>query len=75
MDDDSIWNWRTKAVDGQVDRRNVTIFLLDDLGQQKKHWHLLNAWPTKWMGASFNATANEVAIETLELAHEGITRT
>jgi phage tail-like protein len=77
LDDDAIWNWRTEAVDGKLEnlRRLITISLLDDLGNPKKHWNLVNAWPTKWTGASFNATANEVAIETLEIAHEGITRT
>jgi phage tail-like protein len=74
-DDEGLWNWRTEAVTGQVRRLNVTITLCDDLGNDVKNWDLSDAWPTKWTGASFNATANEVAIETLEIAHEGITRT
>ncbi len=71
-DDEDIWNWRTKAVDGKVERRDVSIVLLNDEGTEKRRWNLREAWPTKWTGASFNATGNEVAIETLEIAHEGI---
>jgi phage tail-like protein len=77
-DDQELWQWRTDAVDGKVgvgnvDRKNVSIVLLDDLGEEKMRWNCREAWPTKWTGASFNATANEVAIETLEIAHEGVT--
>jgi phage tail-like protein len=45
---------------------------MDDAGAEKLRWNLDNCWPTKWTGPSFDATANEVAIESLEIAHEGI---
>ncbi|WP_019503901.1 phage tail protein [Pleurocapsa sp. PCC 7319] len=73
-DDEELWQWRTKAVSGQVERKNGSIVLLDDLGQEKKRWNFREAWPTKWTGTSFNATGNEVAIETLEIAHEGVAK-
>jgi phage tail-like protein len=73
-DDQELWDWRTRAVEGRVERRNGSIVLLDDLGQEKMRWNFREAWPTKWTGASFNATGNEVAIETLEIAHEGVSR-
>lgn len=73
-DDEELWQWRTKSVEGQVERKNGSIVLLDDLGQEKKRWNFREAWPTKWTGASFNATGNEVAIETLEIAHEGVAK-
>ncbi len=71
-EDQDLWDWRTKAVEGEVERKNGSIVLLDDLGEEKRRWNFREAWPTKWTGASFNATGNEVAIETLEIAHEGI---
>ncbi|MFN6569599.1 phage tail protein [Dendronalium sp. ChiSLP03b] len=71
-DDHALWDWRTSAVEGNLQRKEVSIYLVDDQGNRKMHWILSNAWPTKWTGASFNATANEVAIETLEIAHEGV---
>lgn len=73
-DDQELWQWRTKAVEGQVERKNGSIVLLDDLGQEKMRWNFREGWPTKWTGASFNATGNEVAIETLEIAHEGVSK-
>jgi len=71
-DDADLWLWRKKAMDGTVDRKSGSIVLLDDTGAEKIRWNFREAWPTKWSGPGFNATGNEVAIETLELAHEGI---
>ena len=50
----------------------MTITLLDEQRQAVLRWHLRNAWPVKIEGPTLNATGNEVAIETLELAHEGL---
>lgn len=74
-DDAELWDWRKKAMDKGNDkelRKNVSIVLADDTGEEKVRWNLSNAWPTKWTGPSFNATGNEVSIETLEIAHEGV---
>ncbi len=54
--------------------KNGSIVLLDETGAEKLRWNFLNGWPTKWTGPSFNASGNEVAIETLEIAHEGVTK-
>jgi phage tail-like protein len=71
-DDTELWDWRRKAMAGKVERKNGSIVLLDDTGAEKKRWNFREAWPTKWTGPSFNATGNEVAIETLEIVHEGL---
>jgi len=71
-DDADLWNWRKQAVDGKVDRKNGSIVLLDDTGEETVRWNFREGWPTKWAGADFNATGTDVAIETLEIAHEGI---
>jgi len=71
-DDAKLWEWRKKAMDGKVERMNGAIVLMDDAGEEKARWNFVSGWPTKWTGPSFNATSNEVAIETLEIAHEGI---
>jgi phage tail-like protein len=73
-DDADLYNWHRDAVNGRVQRRNGSIVLLDRQGQERMRWNFVNAWPTKWDGPDFNAEGNDVAIETLELAHEGITR-
>jgi phage tail-like protein len=71
-DDAELWAWRKKSIDGMIERRNGSIVLCDDTGEEKVRWNFVDGWPTKWTGPTFNATGNEVAIETLEIAHEGI---
>jgi phage tail-like protein len=70
--DDELWNWRKAVVDGNVDRRNGSIALLDDSRNEVVRWNFRDGWPCKWEGPALNAKANEVAIETLEIAHEGL---
>ncbi len=67
-----LWEWRKKAMDGKPERQSGSIIALDDEGNNVVKWNFVNAWPTKWTGPSFNSTGNEVAIETLEIAHEGL---
>ena len=71
-DDAELWDWRKTAADGQIDRKNGSIILLDDAGDEKLRWNFREGWPTKWTGPSFNATGTEVAVEALEIAHEGL---
>jgi phage tail-like protein len=73
-DDAELWAWRNKVVSGKIERRNGSIILLDDTGAEKVRWNFREAWPTKWTGPSFNATGNDIAIETLEIAHEGLVK-
>jgi phage tail-like protein len=73
-DDADLYNWHRDAVNGKVQRRNGSIVLLDRQGQERMRWNFVNAWPAKWDGPDFNAEGNDIAIETLELAHEGVTR-
>ena len=69
-DSREMWKWRQTVLDGRAERKNGSIILLDEAGNEKLRWNFLNAWPAKWSGPSFNATDSSVAVETLELAHE-----
>jgi phage tail-like protein len=71
-DDPQLWQWCKTAIDGQVERKNGSIILLDDTGAEKVRWNFREGWPSKWTGPSFNATGNDVAIESLDIAHEGL---
>jgi phage tail-like protein len=73
-DDMELYNWHRDAVLGRLQRRNGSIVLLDREGNENARWNFFNAWPTKYDGPELNAEGNDVAIETLELAHEGIER-
>src|SRR5215207_404089 len=70
--DAELWNWRKTVVDGNIDRRNGSIMLLDDARSEVVRWNFRNGWISKWEGPALNAKANEVAIETIEIAHEGL---
>ncbi len=73
-------NWMKSIVDGggadiSKIQKNIDITLVDDVSHMElARWTIKNAWPIKYTTPDFNATANEVAIERLELAHEGVER-
>lgn len=73
-DSDELWKWRKSVVDGKIERKNMSIVVLDSAGEEKVRWNIVEAWPTKWEGPSFDAKANDVAIETLTITHEGLAR-
>lgn len=71
--DKTFWEWFNQIKMNTIERQTVTISLLDETGQAAQTWTLKNAWPTKITGTDMKSDGNEVAVETLELAHEGIT--
>jgi len=71
-DDRALWDWRDSIAKGTPIRRTISIILRNDQGEEKIRWNVKNCWPVKWSGPSLDAAANALAIETLELAHEGI---
>jgi phage tail-like protein len=73
-DSDAIYQWMIAGVDGEVQRKTLTITLISQAGEDAASWQIINAWPAKYTAPDFNATASEVAIESLEIAHEGMTR-
>lgn len=70
--DASLFEWWKSVRDGAPDRRAVSIVLLDEKREPVARWSLRRAWPTKYDGPALNAKTSEVALETLELAHEGL---
>lgn len=74
-DDMELYQWHRDAVDGKPNfRKNGSIVLLDRQRQEVARWDFVRAWPSKYDGPDLNAEGNDVAIEMLELAHEGVTR-
>ncbi|KST68640.1 phage tail protein [Mastigocoleus testarum] len=70
---DELWRWRKKIMDGIVERRNVSIVLLDQQGSEKIRWNLTHCWPTTWSAPEMSAMTDDIAIESLEFVHEGVT--
>ena len=73
-DDTQLWQWHLDAVNGTLTRKNGSIVLKDRRGNEVARWNFVNAWPSKWTGPNLTAEGTDVAIETLELAHEGLER-
>jgi phage tail-like protein len=67
-----LWQWFKDILNGVIDRRNVAVVLLDSQRQPVVRWMLTAAFPAKWEGPALKGKGTEVAIETLELAHEGL---
>jgi phage tail-like protein len=65
--------WFMSTRPGSVDRRNISLVLYDVKGEKIASWHFQNAYPVKWVGPQFTSDGNAVAVETVELAHEGMT--
>jgi phage tail-like protein len=71
--DNKFWDWFNEIKMNTVKRIPVTISLLDEEGNPTMVWTLTNAWPTKISGTDLKSTGNEVAVETIVIAHEGLT--
>ncbi len=74
-DDHELYDWHRRVIRGDRDqRKNGSIVLLNRRREEVARWNFVRAWPSKWDGPDFNAEGNDVSIETLELAHEGLER-
>jgi len=71
--DNKFWDWFKQIKMNTIKRLPVTISLLDEGGKATMVWTLTNAWPTKITGTDLKSEGNEVAIETIEIVHEGLT--
>ncbi len=71
--DNEFYDWMAEIKLNKPERRDVIISLLDEEHNPVMTWKVVNAWPTKITSPDLKASGNESAIETLELAHEGLT--
>jgi len=69
-DSQELYDWHLTAVNGQIERKNGSVILQDDAGEEKLRWNFFSAWPTKWDGPDFDAKGNDIAINTLTVSCE-----
>jgi phage tail-like protein len=67
-----LWEWRKTTLDGRTVRRNGAVILLDEAREPRLRWEFFEAWISKYEGPALNATANEAAIESVEIAAEDL---
>jgi phage tail-like protein len=71
--DNQFYLWFNTVSLNTIERRNLTIALLNENHEPVIVWKVKNAWPTKITPTDLKADGNDVAIESVELAHEGLT--
>jgi phage tail-like protein len=71
--DNKFWDWLNQIKLNTIKRVPVTISLLDETSAPTMVWTLNNAWPTKISSTDLKSEGNEVAIESIEIVHEGLT--
>ncbi len=70
VNDNRFWIWMNEIKMNTIKRRLVVIKLLDENDKPTMQWELHNAWPTKISGSDLKSDGNEVAVDSLEIAHE-----
>jgi len=73
-DSRELYDWHLTAVSGHIQRKNGSIVILSDTGDEKVRWNFFSAWPSKYAGPGFNAKGNDVAIDTLTVVCERMER-
>jgi len=70
---DDLWQWHYNFSQGTGTRRDGIVVLQDERHNPAKVWSFTRGLPVKWTGPTFNATQSQVAVEEIEIAHEGLT--
>jgi len=68
----AFWNWVVEGMNGLAQRTEGAVVLLNENRQEVMRWNFKRGWPCKWTGPGMNAKNNEIAMETLEICHEGL---
>lgn len=71
--DNEYYNWWNTHALNTIERRDITVSLLNESHEPVVVWKIKNAWPVKVQSTDLKGDGNEVAIETIEIAHEGLT--
>ncbi|WP_207429054.1 phage tail protein [Pedobacter sp. SYSU D00535] len=70
--DNAFWSWHQQTKMNTIRRQTIIVKLLDEQGSVSMQWTLTNAWPTKITATDLKGNGNEVAVDTIEIAHEGM---
>lgn len=68
------WRKQVEQTGAAKARKNISLILIDEEGNDKARWDIREAWPTKYDVSDFSAKGNDVLIESLDIIHEGFDR-
>ncbi|MFD2114153.1 phage tail protein [Paenibacillus yanchengensis] len=66
-----LWNWYAAVTEGRIERKSGSIILFDEFDQEYRRWNFYDGYPVKWSGPELQAMMSEVAVEYVELVHNG----
>lgn len=66
-----LWSWYSDVMRGTIQRKSGSIILYNEKDQEFRRWNFYDAYPTKWRGTDLNASSSEIAVEYVELTHNG----
>ena len=69
-----MWQWFLSTLKGTVQRRDISVLMLGDTGEEVLRWNLIRSWISEWRGAPLDALGREAAIESMSLVYEGLER-
>ncbi|MDF2720871.1 MAG: phage tail protein [Paenibacillus sp.] len=67
-----LWDWYESALGGKITRKSGSIILLNTLGKELCRWNFFEAYPVKWAGPDLSASSVNVAVEAIEIVHNGL---
>jgi phage tail-like protein len=67
-----LFKWCRDVLEGKIERENITLTMFDSKGEVVVEWEFANAYPVKWSAPQFSSDGKNVAVESLELAHDGL---
>jgi phage tail-like protein len=74
LTDPVLWDWHQQVISGRIERKTISVVLIDEAGVEAWRWVCAGAYPSKWTGAELDAARGEVATEAIEFVHHGLTR-
>ena len=72
--DTTLWEWHQRVVSGSVERKTIAVILRGAGQEELWRWVFQDAWPVKWSGSGLNATTNQVFVESVDFAHQGMSK-
>jgi phage tail-like protein len=72
INNDELWQWRKKVIDGLVERKSGSVILCADDGTEIMRYNFFEGWPSKWKGFTLDGKGTDVNVEEIELAVEKV---
>jgi len=73
-DDKAMWEWCESVRTGRVERKTISVVLLDSLRNEKWRWVFHDAFPVKWNATDLSGSGNAIVVESVEFAHHGVSK-